>query len=523
MDSKIIDAREVYHNLSREELIEHVIRNGEGVFSDTGALICNTGKFTGRSPKDRYIVKDDRTADKVWWGDINIPFSSADFERIYDKMRAHIRGQRVYVKEVYAGADPRFCIKVRVINTLAWHNLFCDNMFITDSTHDTESSLPDFTIINCPEFEVDPLEVHTRQKNFALIDFSRKMILIGGTGYSGEIKKGIFSVLNFLLATDHAVLPMHCSANIGETDKDVAIFFGLSGTGKTTLSSAQNRLLIGDDEHAWTDEGVFNYEGGCYAKTIDLNAEKEPDIYRAIRFGAILENTLTFADSREVNYSDTTITKNTRVSYPLTHISTTVSPSLGGIPKHIFFLTCDAYGIIPPIQKLSPEQAMFHFISGYTSKIAGTEEGIDEPVPVFSACFGEPFMPLHPSIYAKMLDKKIQQHGTQVWLINTGWANGPYGVGSRTELRYTRAMIDAALSGQLEEDQVDYREHTVFKTKIPAACPGVPTEILSPKEAWGNDTLFYEKAYALAEKFHDNLKRLHITDPHIIAGGPHRK
>ncbi len=511
--------REAHWNLSQAELIEEAVLNKEAHLADSGALMCDTGKFTGRSPKDRFIVKDDKTKDAVWWGDINIPFSESNFDQLYAKMMSFLEDKKVYVRDAYAGADKTHRLRIRVVNTMAWHNLFCYNMFLRPEQYKLESFDPNFTIICVPEFEADPEVDGTRQKNFAIVNFTKRMILIGGTGYSGEMKKGIFSVLNFILPHEENVLSMHCSANMGIEDRDTAIFFGLSGTGKTTLSADPNRLLIGDDEHGWTEKNVFNFEGGCYAKVIDLSEEKEPDIWNAIKYGAILENTRFKPGTREVDYTNCEVTENTRVSYPIYHIRNAVDPSIGGIPKNIFFLTCDAFGVIPPIQRLSKGQAMYHFISGYTSKVAGTEAGVTEPQLVFSACFGSPFLPLHPARYAELLGKKMEEHDTNVWLINTGWTGGPYGVGKRISLKYTRAMISAALSGVL--NNVGYRKHSIFGAEIPLTCPNVPNEILSPRETWKNDQAFYKKANDLARKFNDNFSKFEeFANDEIMAGQP---
>jgi phosphoenolpyruvate carboxykinase (ATP) len=511
--------KKAFWNLTPAELTEAAVREGEGHLADTGALVCDTGKFTGRSPKDRFIVKDDLTKDKVWWGDINIPVEPADFDRIYIKMIGYLEDKKVYVRDAYAGADKTHRLKLRVVNTMAWHNLFCYNMFITPPDYKLQDFVPNFTVICCPDFEADPETDGVRQENFAIVNFTKRMILIGGTAYSGEMKKGIFSVLNFLLPTQEDVLPMHCSANMGIEKHDTAVFFGLSGTGKTTLSADPDRLLIGDDEHGWTKKNVFNFEGGCYAKVIDLSEEKEPDIYHAIKYGAIVENTRFIPNTRTIDYSNTEVTENTRVSYPIDHIKNIARPSIGGIPKNIFFLTCDAFGVIPPLLRLSKGQAMYHFISGYTSKVAGTEAGITEPVPVFSACFGAPFMPLHPTAYAEMLGKKMEENKVNVWLINTGWTGGVYGVGSRIKLKYTRAMISAALSGVL--DNVGYRKHSIFGAEMPLTVPGVPNEILSARETWKNDDAFYKQANDLALKFQRNFDKFRANaNEEILAGEP---
>ncbi len=514
-----ISVSEAHWNLQQAELIEETVKNKEGHLTDVGALFVETGKFTGRSPKDRFIVEDDLTKDKVWWGNINQPISSESFEILYNKIIGYLAEKKVYVRDMYAGADKTHRLRVRFINTFAWHNLFCYNMFLQPEQYKLESFEPNFTVICCPRFKANPETDGTRSENFAVINFTKRIILIGGTEYSGEMKKGIFSVLNFLLPVNDNVLSMHCSANMGIEKRDTAIFFGLSGTGKTTLSADPNRLLIGDDEHGWTEKNVFNFEGGCYAKTINLTEEKEPDIWNAIKYGAIVENTKFFEGTRKINYSDGSITENTRVSYPIEHIRNAVNPSIGGIPKNIFFLTCDAFGVIPPIQRLSKGQAMYHFLSGYTSKVAGTEAGVTEPEPVFSACFGAPFLPLAPTVYAEMLGKKMDEHDVKIWLINTGWTGGAYGTGQRINLTYTRAMISAALAGVL--DNVGYRKHSIFGAEIPLTCPDVPNEILSPRETWRNDKGFYEKANDLAVRFRKNFDKFRdLANEEILSGEP---
>jgi phosphoenolpyruvate carboxykinase (ATP) len=437
------------------------------------------------------------------------------------KMLKYLEGKELFVRDAYAGADLDYRLNIRVINTLAWHNMFCHNMFLRPKREDLENFAPNFTIINIPEFLADPETDGTRQGNFAILNVSKKVILIGGTGYAGEMKKGIFSVLNLLLPLDHSIFPMHCSANIGEHG-DTAVYFGLSGTGKTTLSADPNRYLIGDDEHGWTDEHVFNFEGGCYAKVINLTEEREPEIFRAIKHGAILENTRFISGTRTVNYENIEVTQNTRTAYPLYHIPSAIEPSIGGVPNNIFFLTCDAYGVLPPISKLDKGQAMYHFISGYTAKVAGTEAGVTEPQSVFSACFGSPFLPLHPTKYAEMLGKKIDETNANVWLVNTGWIGGPYGIGNRIKLEYTRAMITAALEGKL--NLVGFRKHTVFGISIPSSCPGVPLEVLSPRKMWGDDQSFYEKAYFLANAFIMNFEKYKsFANEEIMAGAPVRE
>lgn len=511
--------KEACWNLSAPELIEEAIKNAEGYLADRGALMCDTGKFTGRSPKDRYIVEDDVTRDAVWWGDINIPLSVDQFDEIYQEMLVHLEDKKVYVRDAYAGADKTYRLNLRVINTLAWHNFFCRNMLLRPSPYKLENFEPNFTIICAPEFELDPKKHGTRQSNFAIINLTKRIILIGGTAYAGEMKKGIFSVLNYLLPQEHGVLPMHCSANIGTEKHDTAIFFGLSGTGKTTLSADPNRQLVGDDEHGWTDSNVFNFEGGCYAKVIDLTREKEPEIFDAIRYGAIVENTRFVQSSRRIDYENTEVTENTRSAYPIYNIANAIKPSVGGIPQNIFFLTCDAFGVLPPISKLSIGQAMYHFISGYTAKVAGTEAGITEPQTVFSACFGAPFLPLHPMVYAEMLGEKMEQNNVNVWLVNTGWTGGSYGLGKRMELRNTRAMISAALNGTLEN--VGYRKHSVFGVDIPMTCPGVESRLLSPRETWQNDKGYYQTANELARQFNMNFEKFEtMAGEEILSGAP---
>lgn len=514
----ITAAKEVLWNLSPAELVEEAIKNNEGTITSTGALMCDTGKFTGRSPKDRFIVKDAKTEDSVWWGDINIPFDSDKFDQLHDKMVNFLKDKKLYVRDAYAGADPDYRLNLRIVNTQAWHNLFCNNMFLRLTPEETETHIPEFTIICAPEFEADPSIDGTRQSNFAIINFSKNMILIGGTGYAGEMKKGIFGVLNYLLPHERNTLSMHCSANVGK-DGDTAIFFGLSGTGKTTLSADPNRGLIGDDEHGWTKNSVFNFEGGCYAKVIDLTHEKEPQIWDAIKFGAIVENTRYITGTREVDYSNSSVTENTRTAYPINHIDNAIEPSIADIPKNIFFLTADAFGVLPPISKLNSSQAMYHFISGYTAKVAGTEVGITEPQTTFSACFGAAFLPLHPTKYAEMLGQKMKENDVNVWLINTGWTGGPYGVGHRMKLPFTRAMITAALNGALNE--VEFTKHPIFGVEMPTNCPGVPAEILNPRNTWGNKEEYDTKATELATKFVKNFQKYaDDANDEIMAGAP---
>lgn len=489
------------YQLSVPELVEEALQNGEGTLADNGALAIDTGKFTGRSPKDRYIVADALTNDSVWWGDINIKITTAQFDTLYNKVVAYLNDKQFYVRDAFACADPAYEISIRVVTETAYQSLFAHNLFLRKQ--DTDPAVqPDWTILAAPGMEADPATDGTRQGNFTIINFSKKIILIGGSGYTGEIKKGIFSVLNFLLPTEKKTLSMHCSANVG-ADGDTAIFFGLSGTGKTTLSADEKRGLIGDDEHGWGETSVFNFEGGCYAKCVDLTAEKEPQIFNAICFGALLENINYFPGTRSVDYEDVSKTENTRVAYPIEYISNAVQPSVAPVPKNIFFLTADALGVLPPISRLNRGQAMFHFISGYTAKVAGTEAGVTEPQLTFSACFGKAFMPLHPTKYAELLGEKMDKHQVNVWLINTGWSGGPYGIGKRIKLAHTRAMITAALNGEL--DEMTYYADPVFGLQIPESCPDVPSEILDPRNTWSDGAAYDAKANELAAAFLGNF------------------
>jgi phosphoenolpyruvate carboxykinase (ATP) len=513
----------VQYNLTSDELHALTIEKGQGVEASSGALAVNTGEFTGRSPMDRFIVKDDVTKDEVWWGNINLPFDSDKFDKLYDKVTNYLSNKEVFVRDCYACADENYKLNIRVVNEYPWSNMFAHNMFLRPTSDELKTFTPEWTVVNAPSFMAVADEDGTRQHNFAILNFSKKIALIGGTGYTGEIKKGIFSALNFILPVFKNTLPMHCSANVGK-DEDTAIFFGLSGTGKTTLSTDPNRSLIGDDEHGWTAENtVFNFEGGCYAKVIDLSGEKEPEIYAAIKKGAILENVV-FKDNKEVDFEDTSITQNTRVSYPIYHIDNIQQPSIGKNPKNIFFLTADAFGVLPPISKLTPSQAAYHFISGYTAKVAGTEAGVTEPTPSFSACFGAPFMPLHPTRYAEMLSQKMQDAGVNVWLVNTGWSGGQYGVGRRMPLKYTRAMITAVLNGDLGDyTYEDYHIHSVFGVAQPRNCPGVPAELLSPRATWDNDEEYYKTAFKLSNAFRNNFKQFEDSaSEEVRRGGPQR-
>ena len=492
----------VHWNLSSDELQKHALNKDQAKLTSQGAITINTGKFTGRSPLDRFIVKDSITEDTVWWGDINVPFEEEKFNQLHEKIIAYLSNKEIYARDSYACASEEHRLNIRVVNEYPWSNLFAYNMFLRPTEEELENFNHEWLILNAPGFYADPKIDGTRQENFAILSFTKKTILIGGTGYTGEIKKGIFSALNYILPQDKGVLSMHCSANTGKTG-DTAIFFGLSGTGKTTLSADPERNLIGDDEHGWDKDSVFNFEGGCYAKCIDLSAENEPDIYAAVKKGALLENIEFFKGTNKVDYSNTSITQNTRVSYPIHFINNIAVPSSGQNPKNIFFLTADAFGVLPPISKLSAGQAMYHFISGYTAKVAGTEDGVNEPQTTFSACFGAPFMPLHPTKYAEMLGEKMKEFSVDVWLINTGWSGGEYGVGNRISLKYTRAMITAALNNQL--NNVEYITHKVFGLNMPTSCPNVPSEILSPKNTWTDKSAYDEKANKLARAFNENF------------------
>ncbi|MBA4317208.1 MAG: phosphoenolpyruvate carboxykinase (ATP) [Flavobacterium sp.] len=514
-----IENATIQYQLSPEKLHDLTIQYGQGIEVSTESLAVNTGEFTGRSPKDRFIVKDNITKDQVWWGNVNIPLEPEAFEALYKKVTAYLSHKEIFVRDSYVCSDPNYRLNVRVITETPWANLFCYNMFLRPDSKELENFTPEWTLLCVPSFMAVPEIDGTRQSNFAILDFTRKIVLIGGTGYTGEMKKGIFSALNFILPVFKNTLPMHCSANVGK-DGDTAIFFGLSGTGKTTLSADPARKLIGDDEHGWTNENtVFNFEGGCYAKVINLSEENEPDIFKAIRKGSILENVVIKAGTNEVDFEDVTITENTRVSYPIYHIENIQPGSIGKNPKNIFFLTADAYGILPPISILTPGQAAYYFISGYTAKVAGTEAGITEPQPNFSTCFGAPFMPLHPTKYAEMLSKKMKDANVKVWLINTGWTGGPYGVGSRMKLKFTRAMITAALNGELND--VAYENHKVFGIAIPQSCPNVPSEILNPRNTWQDPNLYDKKAVELAQMFKANFAKFEeFANAEIMAGAP---
>ncbi|MCA0972842.1 phosphoenolpyruvate carboxykinase (ATP) [Halobacillus litoralis] len=515
--SILLAQEHVQHQLSVPQLVEKIVDRNEGVLTDTGAVRSTTGAYTGRSPKDKFIVKDRDSSKDVDWGPVNQPIDESAFIHLYHKVLDYLKTkEEVFSFKGYAGADHRYRLPIQVVNEFAWHNLFARQMFIRPNEEEVEGHDPEFTVISAPTFKADPEQDGTNSEAFVMVSFKHRIVLIGGTEYAGEIKKSIFSVMNYMLPQKN-VLPMHCSANIGE-DGDAALFFGLSGTGKTTLSADPHRGLIGDDEHGWSDQGVFNMEGGCYAKCINLSKEKEPQIHDAIRFGAVLENVVLDDQSREPDYDDTSLTENTRAAYPLDHIQQSIEPSVGGHPKAIIFLTADATGVLPPISKLTKEQAMYHFLSGYTSKLAGTERGITEPQATFSACFGSPFLPLAPAAYAEMLGQKIDQFNSQVYLVNTGWTGGSYGEGSRMKLSYTRAMIQAALKGDLND--TEYVQDPIFGLHTPTQCPGVPNQVLVPKSTWDNPEEYEEKAKELAEKFHQNFSKFSYVSEAVKNAGP---
>lgn len=509
----------IQYQLSPKELHRLTIEKGQGVEANSGALAVNTGEFTGRSPKDRFIVKDGVTKDEIWWSDMNLPFEPEKFDALYDKVVAYLSDkEEIFVRDSYACAAKDYRLNIRVVTETPWSNLFAYNMFLRPEQEELENFKEDWLLVNAPGFMADPERDGTRQHNFAILNFEKKIALIGGTEYTGEIKKGIFSALNFIMPVQKNTLSMHCSANVGSAG-DTSIFFGLSGTGKTTLSADPERKLIGDDEHGWTEDNlIFNFEGGCYAKAINLSKENEPDIYNAIKPGAILENVI-MDDKGEVDFADTSITQNTRVSYPIYHINNIQVPSVGSNPKNIFFLTADAFGVLPPVSKLTPGQAAYHFISGYTAKVAGTEAGVTEPQPSFSACFGAPFMPLHPTRYAEMLSEKMKASGVKVWLVNTGWTGGPYGVGNRMKLKYTRAMVKAILEGKL--DNVNYQKHDIFGLSMPTEVPNVPSEVLNPKDTWEDKEAYEAQAKHLTKSFQENFKKFEeYANEEIIAGAP---
>jgi phosphoenolpyruvate carboxykinase (ATP) len=499
----LLGQKNVHRDLSTPKLIETAIKNGEGLLSSRGALVSETGKRTGRSPKDKFTVRDAVTEDKVDWGSVNLAFSPEKFDALYQRVMEYLAGREIYVQDLFCGADPKYQLPIQVINEYAWHNLFVHQLFIRPTTQELKTHTPEFTIVSAPGFLAEPKRDGTNSEVFVVVNFTRKLVIIGGTQYAGEMKKSIFGVMNFLLPQNN-VFPMHCSANIGE-DGVTALFFGLSGTGKTTLSADPTRSLIGDDEHGWSATGVFNFEGGCYAKCIKLSEQNEPQIWNALHFGSVLENVVLDPVTRVPNYDDDCKTENTRAAYPVEHIDNAVIPGFGGHPKNVVFLTADAFGVLPPVSKLTPEQAMFHFMSGYTAKVAGTEAGVTEPQATFSTCFGAPFMPLPPKVYAEMLGRRLREHNAQCWLVNTGWQGGPYGVGKRMSLPYTRAMVNALVEGNL--DHVEFEIEPSFGLSIPRSVPGVPSDLLKPRNSWKDAAAYDKMAADLAKRFEKNFEQ----------------
>ncbi|MDQ7024480.1 MAG: phosphoenolpyruvate carboxykinase (ATP) [Anaerolineae bacterium] len=509
----------IHWNLNPSELYEHAIRNNEAELTKDGAIRVLTGQYTGRSPNDKYFVQQSPSESKIWWGDINQATTAQLFDHMHGKVLDHLSHARnLYVHDAFCGADKTYRMPIRVISEVAYHALFSWNMFVRATLEEQSEHLPDFTVLAAPTLIARPDVDGTRTGTFIGVNIEKKLIIIVGTLYSGEVKKGIFSIMNYLLP-QKGVMPMHCSANSSEDGSNSAVFFGLSGTGKTTLSADPNRILIGDDEHGWSDDGIFNFEGGCYAKTINLSEESEPLIYATTKmFGTILEN-VPLLEDRTPDFDDTRYTQNTRCSYPLHYIPNASDTGVGGHPDNVIFLTADAFGVLPPISKLSPEQAMYHFISGYTAKVAGTERGVTEPQATFSACFGAPFMPLHPTVYAKLLAERIKKHSAAVWLVNTGWTGGAYGTGSRMKLSYTRRMINAALNGDL--DNVEFEEEPFFGLMIPTHIQGVPDDVLRPRATWADVGAYDEKAQQLAQMFKQNFAQFaNQASDDILAGGP---
>ncbi len=501
----LVNLRKAYWNLPASALYEETLRRGQGKLAEGGALVVLTGKHTGRSPKDKFIIREPSTEQDIWWGEVNAAMEQAGFEGLYRKVVAYLQGRDVFVQDVYAGADPDYRLPVRVVSESPWHSLFARNMFIQPGHDALADFMPGFTVLHAPFCQADPEADGTNSESFIVVNFARRLVLIGGTVYAGEIKKSVFSVLNYLLP-ERDVLPMHCSANIGPAG-DTAVFFGLSGTGKTTLSADGSRSLIGDDEHGWSPKGVFNFEGGCYAKVIRLDPRSEPEIYATTkRFGTVLENVVLDPASGRLDLDDNRHTENTRASYPLDFIPNVAEGGLGSHPQNIVMLTADAFGVLPPISSLTPEQAMYHFLSGYTARVAGTEKGLGaEPSATFSTCFGAPFMPRHPSVYAKMLGDKMAATGAKCWLVNTGWTGGAYGTGSRMKIAYTRAMVRAALAGQLSETAT--ARHPQFGLAVPAACPDVPAEVLDPRNTWGDKQAYDLTVRDLTQRFEANFKQ----------------
>jgi len=515
----ITGAAPLHHNLSTPALFEEVIRRGEGRAAQGGSLVVRTGEYTGRSPRDKYVVDELSAREHIWWGEINQPYDEGHFTRLKERVLAHLQGRELFVQDVYAAADPRYRVPVRVISELAWQSLLSRSLFRHDwAPGEADAFRPGFTLIAAPNFRAVPEIDCTRSEAVVAIHFGERLAIIGASSYGGEIKKTMFTVMNYLLPRQ-GVLSMHCSANRGPVG-DTAIFFGLSGTGKTTLSSEPGRALIGDDEHAWSDAGIFNIEGGCYAKVIRLSSQAEPEIYRTTHsFGTILENVVMDEATRTLDLDDASITENTRAAYPIRQLTNVVPEGVGGHPRAVVMLTADAFGVLPPIARLSPDQAMYHFISGYTAKVAGTERGIIEPQATFSTCFGAPFLPLHPTVYARMLGEKLQRHRASTWLVNTGWTGGPYGVGSRISIGYSRAVIRAALSGAL--DGVEYDTDSAFGFRVPRSCPEVPAEVLDPRRTWQDGFAYHQAAARLAGRFAANFRQFADQAPaEVAAAGP---
>ena len=512
----IISPKAVYRNLSPAVLTERAVARGEGKLSDTGALVIHTGKYTGRSPDDRFVVDTPSVHDEIDWGKVNVPITAEKFDAIYNRMMAYLQGREIFIFDGFAGADEKYHLPVRVVNELASQNLFIHQLLLRPTKEQLDSFVPGFTIIAAPGFKCIPAVDGVRSEAAILVHLEKRMVIIAGSQYSGEIKKSVFSVMNYFLPKQD-VFSMHCSANIGK-DGDAALFFGLSGTGKTTLSADPNRMLIGDDEHGWSPNGIFNIEGGCYAKAINLSKENEPQIWDAIKFGAVVENVIIDEETRTPNYDDGSLTENTRVGYPVEYIPNCAIPGVGGHPKTVIFLTADAFGVLPPVAKLDKNMAMYHFVSGYTSKLAGTERGIVEPQTTFSTCFGAPFLPLRPSVYAEMLGKRIEEHDSHVYLINTGWSGGPYGVGKRMSIKLTRAIVTAALNGDLEK--AEFRHDEIFNLLVPTSCPVLPDDVLNPRNVWADKAAYDAKAKDLASRFFKNFTKYQNMPKHIVDAGP---
>ncbi|THD85275.1 phosphoenolpyruvate carboxykinase [Aliigemmobacter aestuarii] len=502
-DQGITGLGTVYYNFIEPALVEAAVQRGEGRIGKGGAFLCTTGQFTGRSPKDKFVVRTPSVEDKIWWEN-NAPMAPEAFDRLHDDMLAHMQGRDYFVQDLYAGADPAHRLDVRVVTELAWHGLFIRHLLRRPDRAELETFEPEWTIVNCPSFKADPARHGCRTETVIALNFDRKTILIGNTQYAGENKKSVFTLLNYLLP-EKGVMPMHCSANhaIGD-DGDAAVFFGLSGTGKTTLSADPSRTLIGDDEHGWSDEGTFNFEGGCYAKTINLNPEAEPEIYATTsRFGTVVENMVFDPETLDLDFEDSSLTENMRCAYPLEYISNASATGRGGHPRNVVMLTCDAFGVLPPIARLTPAQAMYHFLSGFTAKTAGTERGVTEPTPTFSTCFGAPFMPRRPEVYGKLLQERIARHGAECWLVNTGWTGGAYGTGRRMPIKATRALLTAALNGSLAKGE--FRKDANFGFEVPVSVPGVDDALLNPRSTWADAAAYDAQARKLVQMFADNF------------------